>query len=158
MVPSAVAHEGIIYCIGGRSGGALAVRAGGRGNVTGTHRLWTGAKGSNVSSPVYHDGHLYWMHENQSVAYCAEAKSGKIVYEQSIPRLGQIYGPALLARDKIYYTTRFGQTLVVSAAPQFKQLALNDLKDGGMFNAGPAVSQGRLYIRSDKALYCIGSK
>lgn len=155
MVPSVVAHDGVVYCIGGRSGGALAVRAGGRGNVTSSHRLWTGNKGSNVSSPVYHDGHLYWMHENQSIAYCAEAKTGKIVYEQSIPRLGQVYGPALLAGGNIYYTTRFGQTLVVAAKPQFQQVALNDLKDGGMFNAGPAVAAARLYIRSDKALYCI---
>ncbi|MBI4583838.1 MAG: PQQ-binding-like beta-propeller repeat protein [Planctomycetes bacterium] len=58
MCPSAVAHDGIVYSIGGRTGGALAVRAGGRGDVTGSHVLWRLNKGSNVSSPVYHDGHL----------------------------------------------------------------------------------------------------
>ena len=61
MVPSVVAAEGVIYCLGGRSGtAALAVRTGGTGDVTDSHRLWTSQKGSNVSSPIYLDGHLYW--------------------------------------------------------------------------------------------------
>ena len=52
MVPSVVAADGVVYCLGGRSGtAALAVRAGGSGDVTATHRLWTSLKGSNVSSP-----------------------------------------------------------------------------------------------------------
>jgi outer membrane protein assembly factor BamB len=63
MVPSVVAANGVVYCLGGRSGvAALAVRGGGSGDVTDSHRLWTSRKGSNVSSPVYHDGHLYWVH------------------------------------------------------------------------------------------------
>jgi outer membrane protein assembly factor BamB len=157
MVPSVVAHDGVIYCIGGRSGGGLAIRAGGRGDVTTSHRLWVGRKGSNVSSPVYHDGHLYWMHENQATAYCADAKTGETVYEQRVAgRFNQVYAPALLADGKLYYTTRDGKTLVLAAKPQYQQLALNDLGDRSTFNAGIAVSGGRLYLRSDKALYCIG--
>jgi outer membrane protein assembly factor BamB len=158
MVPCVVAHDGVVYCIGGRSGGALAIKAGGRGDVTNSHRLWTGAKGSNVSSPVYHEGHLYWMHESQATAYCADAKTGKILYEQKVAgRFNQVYAPALLADGKVYYTTRDGKTLVVAAKPQYEQLALNDLSDRSTFNAGIAVSNGRLFIRSDKALYCIGN-
>ena len=56
MVPSLVTHEGVAYSLGGRSGiAALAVRMGGKGDVTATHRLWTSRKGSNVSSPVFHN-------------------------------------------------------------------------------------------------------
>ena len=158
MVPSLVAHDDVVYCIGGRTGGALAVRLGGRGDVTRTHRVWTGRRGSNVSSPVYHDGHLYWMHENQETAYCAEAKSGQIVYEERIGRMGQVYAPALLADGKVHYISRTGETLVVPAKPQFEKLAMNTLRDGSTFNAGPAVSGSRIYIRSDKALYCLEQK
>ena len=69
MVPCAVAADSVVYILGGRSGtAALAVRAGGRGDVTATHRLWTSNNGSNVTSPVYHDGHLYWMHEKLGIA------------------------------------------------------------------------------------------
>lgn len=87
MVPSLVSHAGIVYCLGGRSGtAALAVRAGGSGEVTAMHRLWIGKKGSNVSSPVFHDGHLYWVNEQREIAYCARADSGEIVYEERLDR------------------------------------------------------------------------
>ena len=56
--------------------------------MTATHRLWTSQKGSNVSSPVYLDGHLYWTHESREIAYCAKADTGEIVYEQRLDAPG----------------------------------------------------------------------
>ena len=158
MVPSVVASDGIIYCLGGRSGiAALAVRAGGSGDVTDTHRLWTSLKGSNVSSPVYQDGYLYWMHEQRGVAYCAKADTGEVVYEERLERAGQTYASALLADGRVYYLTRDGRTFVLTAKPSFEQLARNDLSDGSIFNGSPAVDGDRLLIRSDKFLYCLGN-
>lgn len=157
MVPSVVAAEGIVYCLGGRSGtAALAVRTGGRGDVTATHRLWTSQKGSNVTSPVYLDGHLYWAHENQGIAYCAVAATGRIVYEQRLERAGQVYASPLLAEGRIYYLTRGGKTFVLAARPEFQLLAVNDLADRSTFNGSPAVAGNRLLLRSDKYLYCLG--
>lgn len=159
MVPSMVAHDGIVYCIGGRSGGSLAVRTGGKGDVTKTHRLWTGKKGSNVSSPVFHDGHIYWMHDNLGIAYCAEAKSGKIVYEERVEGgVGQVYASPVLADGKLYYVSRFSRTFVVAASPKYERLAVNDLGDASTFNASPAIAGNRLYLRSDRFLYCVGRK
>lgn len=157
MVPSVVAHDGIVYCLGGRSGVAgLAVRAGGSGDVTDTHRLWTSLKGSNVTSPVYLDGHLYWMHEQRGIAYCAKAETGEVVYEKRLEQAGQVYASALLADGKLYYLTRDGRTFVLAAKPEFEQLAVNELRDRSVFNGSPAVDGSRLLIRSDKFLYCIG--
>ncbi len=157
MVPSVVAADGVVYCLGGRSGVAgLAVRAGGSGDVTESHRLWTSIKGSNVTSPVFLDGHLYWMHEQRGVAYCAKAESGDVVYEQRLERAGQVYSSALLADGRLYYLTRDGRTFVLAAKTGFEQLANNDLHDGSIFNSSPAVDGSRLLIRSDKFLYCIG--
>jgi outer membrane protein assembly factor BamB len=156
MVPSAVAADGVVYFLGGRSGTAgLAVRAGGRGDVTGTHRLWTSSKGSNVTSPVLHEDHLYWAHEKRGIAYCAAAATGEIVYEERLNRAGQVYASALLADDRVYYLTRDGRMFVVAARPEFELLATNDLRDGGQFNASPVVMGDRLLLRSDKFLYCI---
>ncbi|MFO0976118.1 MAG: PQQ-binding-like beta-propeller repeat protein [Planctomycetaceae bacterium] len=156
MVPSVVAHEGIVYCLGGRSGVAsLAVRTGGSGDVTSTHRLWTSFKGSNVTSPVLLDGNLYWMNDNQQIAFCADAKTGELHYEQRMNRAGQVYASALLAGDRVYYLTREGKTFVVAAKPEFQQLAVNDLKDGSLFNGSMAVDGDRLLIRSDKFLYAV---
>ena len=158
MVPSVVARDGIVYCIGGRSGDSLAVRAGGRGDVTQSHRLWTRNKGSNVSSPILHDGHLYWMHEKLGIAYCADATTGEIVYEERLPRAGQIYASPVLADGKLYYVNRGGRVFVVSAEPEFKLLATNELEDRGRFDASPAVADNRLFLRSNRFLYCIGKK
>lgn len=160
MVPSIVAGDGIVLSLGGRSGKAgLAVRAGGSGDVTDTHRLWTSTKGCNVPSPVYLDKHLYWMHQDLGTAYCANAETGEIVYEKRLAR-GQVYSSALLADGKIYYLTRDGKTYVVPAKPEFEELAMNDLSDrndrNNLFNGSPAVDGTRLLIRNDKFLYCIG--
>lgn len=157
MVPSLVAHDGIIYSIGGRSGVAgLAVRSGGDGDVTDSHRLWKITNGSNVSSPVYLDGHLYFMNDKSGIAYCAKAETGEIVYEHRLDRPGEVYSSALLADGRVYYLMRDGRTAVIAAKPEFEQLAVNDLRDRSMFQSSPAVDGSRLLIRSDKYLYCIG--
>ena len=158
MVPSLVNDKDVVYCIGGRSGGSLAVRAGGRGDVTGSHRLWTLGKGSNVSSPILHEGHLYFLHENTGVIYCVEAATGKLVFEERLANAGQFYSSPILADGRLYCVGRNGTVVVLAARPQFEQLARNEMGDRSKFDASPAVDGSRLLIRSDKSLYCIGAK
>jgi outer membrane protein assembly factor BamB len=161
MCPLPVFHDGVIYAVGGRSGvGGLAVRTGGSGDVTESHRLWTLQKGTNVPSPVLHDGHLYFAHENLAIVHCVDLKTGEFVYSERLdPNPGQIYASPILASGKLYYTGRGGQSVVVSAEPKFKILSSAKLENGrGVFNASPAVHGNRLLIRSNKFLYCIGSK
>lgn len=156
MVPSAVAADGVVYVLGGRSGtAALAVRAGGSGDVTATHRLWTSKSGSNVTSPIYKDGYLYWMSDKSGIAYCAKADTGELLYEKRLRRAGQVYACPILAGDRLYYLTRDGNMFVLAASPNFKQLATNSIEDGSRFDASPAVDGNRLLLRSEKFLYCI---
>lgn len=157
MVPSVVAHEGVVYCLGGRSGiASLAVRTGGSGDVTSTHRIWTNNKGSNVSSPVFLGGHLYWMNDQRGIAYAAKSESGDLAYEERVDRAGQVYSSAVLVDGRIYYLNRDGRTFVVAAKPEFELLATNELRDGSLFNGSPVVDGRRLLIRSDRHLYCVG--
>jgi hypothetical protein len=156
MAPSMVAHEGVVYSVGGRTGGSLAVKTGGRGDVTATRRVWTARKGSNVTSPIYYKGHLYWMHENLGIAYCADAATGQIQYESRVPRCTQVYASPILAGGRIYYPARDGKTFVLPATPKFEVLAVNTLGERGMFNSSPAVAGNRIYLRTDRFLYCIG--
>ncbi len=156
MVPSLVAHDGIVYAIGGRSGtAALAVRTGGKGDVTKTHRVWTGKKGANVPSPVFHNGHLYWMNDNSETAFCMEGATGKIVYEERVSRAGSVYASSLLADGRVYSVSRDGRVIVVAAKPEYELIAINDLRDGSLFHATPVAVDGRLFFRSDNYLYCI---
>jgi outer membrane protein assembly factor BamB len=157
VCPSCIAHEGVVYVIGARQNTAIAVRAGGKGNVTSTHLLWTLKKGSNVTSPVYHEGHLYWSSESKSSVYCVKADKGTLVYEKSLtPNSDRIYASPLLADGKIYYVSRTNGTYVVEASPNFKLFAHNTLGDASVFNASPAPDNGQLLMRSNRYLYCLG--
>ena len=127
----------------------------GSGDVTATHRLWTNTSGSNVSSPVIHDGYLYWMHEQRGIAFCAKASRGQLVYEQRLEGARQVYASALLAEGRLYYVARNGETFVLAARPEFEQLAHNTLADRSTFNASPIVCDGKLILRSDENLYAI---
>ena len=154
VCPSVVSHQGVVYAIGGRKSQAVAVRAGGRGDVTSSHRLWVANAGANVSSPVVHDGHLYWVSDRNQTAYCLRLNDGGVVYSQKFP--GQPYASVVLADGKLYVVTRRGGTVVLAATPEYKQLAHNKLDDGSTFNASPAIAASRLFLRSDRRLYCIG--
>jgi hypothetical protein len=157
MVPTAVADHGVVYYLGGRSGTtALAVRAGGNGDVTATHRLWTRKTGSNVTSPLLLGEHLYWMHESKGMAYCAKARTGELVYAEKLSGAGQVYASPLLADGRLYYLDRSGRAFVLPAQPEFEEPIVNELRDGSRFDASPAVAGKRLLIRSGKFLYCVG--
>ena len=152
---SIVAAAGVVYAIGGREGNAIAVKAGGKGEVD---ELWRVHKGSNVSSPALHDGYLYWTHEQNGSAYCVDAKNGKLRYTERLqPEPGLIYASPTLADGKLYYVSREQGIYVVDASPTFKLLAHNRFKsDTSVFNASPAIVDGKIYLRSDRFLYCIG--
>ena len=159
ICPSVVAHEGIAYAVGGRkSVKAVAVRVGGRGDVTATHRLWKSGEGSKVPSPVYHEGHLYWV-QDTGIAFCMNATTGEIVYKQRLEGIGQrskTYASAVFAEGRLYIVTCESGTFVLEAKPEFRQLGHSFLGDKSIFNASPAVTDGRLILRSDRFLYCLG--
>ncbi|MGD9853489.1 MAG: PQQ-binding-like beta-propeller repeat protein [Planctomycetaceae bacterium] len=154
VCPSVVSHEGIIYVIGGRTSKAIAIRAGGRGDVTASHRIWEAKAGSNVTSPSIYGGHLYWVSDRNKIAYCVRLEDGEVVYAQRFP--DQPYASALVGDGKLYVVTRNGGTYVLAARPEFEQLAHNKLDDNSTFNASPIVADGKLFLRSDRFLYCIG--
>jgi outer membrane protein assembly factor BamB len=153
VCPSVVSQDGIVYVIGGRQSKALAVRAGGRGDVTETHKLWQAQAGANVSSPVIDGDYLYWVSDRNQVAYCLNRHTGEIVYSERMR--GQPYASAVLADGKLYVVTRYDGTFVLAAKPEFELLAQNRLEDDSMYNASPAVAGNALLIRSDRHLFCI---
>ncbi len=159
VCPSVVAHDGVVYAIGGGST-SLAVKAGGRGDVTKTNVLWRLTRGSNVGSPIYHDGYLYWASDSGGVVVCQEAATGKVVYSERLkPDSGQIWASPVLADGKLYFVSKTKGTYVVAAQPKFQQLAHNVIAgDTSRSNASLAVSDGQLFLRNDQYLYCIGKR
>jgi outer membrane protein assembly factor BamB len=156
VCPSPVAHDGVIYA--GFHNGFVAVRAGGKGDVTATHLVWSINRGANVSSPVYHAGHLYFA-TDAGGAQCVTADKGAKVYQKSLGSRDRIYGSPLLADGKLYYVTREEGVFVLEAGPQWKVLAHNVLADDpSVCNGSLAVTGRQLLLRSDRYLYCIGKQ
>jgi outer membrane protein assembly factor BamB len=160
LCPSIVAHEGVIYVLGHPGGKSMAVKAGGKGDVSATHIVWQAEKGSNVGSPVYHDGHLYFVNDARGVATCLNAKTGEVVYEQPLSsrqKRDRWYSTPLLAGDRLYCVGRQTGTYVLAAKPTFELLATNVIADDdSVSNASPAVSEGKIFLRSNKYAYCFG--
>ena len=155
VCPSVVAHKGIVYVV---RGNALAIRAGGRGDVTDTHVLWRGRGRSVVPSPVYLDGHIYWVPPG-GAAYCLNATNGKRVYQEPLaPKPGgTIYASLLAADGKLYCVTQHDGIYVLAANPEFEQLAHNVFEhDNSRTNASPITVDGQIVLRTDRFLYCIG--
>ena len=114
VCPSAVSRDGVVYVIGGRRSRAIAVKAGGRGDVTETHRLWEAAAGANVTSPVIKGDHLYWVSDRNEVAYCVNRHTGDIQYGERMQ--AQPYASAVSAdAAKLYVVTRYDGTFVLAA-------------------------------------------
>ena len=68
------------------------------------------------------------------------------------------YCSPVSADGKIYQFAKTGTCYVIEAKPEFKVLAVNSLNDGSEFNSTPAISEGKIYVRSNKNLYCIAAQ
>ncbi|HZL87829.1 MAG TPA: PQQ-binding-like beta-propeller repeat protein [Pirellulaceae bacterium] len=154
VCPSPMAFDGIVVAIGGRAGTGIAIKLGGTGEVM---PFWEVNRGSNVSSPVYHDDHLFWANESRGIVYCADATTGELKYDQRLePRSDRIYASPVLAGGNVYYVSRQSGVYVVAAKPEYKLVSHVPPLDKSVFNASPAVVGDRMLLRSNEALYCIG--
>jgi len=152
ICPSVIAHDGVVYAIGGRSRTCVAIDAGGEGDL---QPKWRTSAGSNVSSPVYKDGKLYWV-SDKGIAISLDTKDGSQVQKRRVGKTGTVYASVLLAGDRLYCISRERGTWVLSADKDMKELAHNKFaSDRSIFNGSPAVSEGKMYLRSDKFLYCL---
>ncbi|MGV3756111.1 MAG: PQQ-binding-like beta-propeller repeat protein [Verrucomicrobiota bacterium] len=158
LCPSFIAQDGVAYLIGSPKGETMALRLGGSGDLGATNEVWRIPKGSNVGSPVLKDGHLYFANDSRGMLYCVKTDTGEVIYEERLPGRGdRFYASPLLVGDKLYYVGRSGITYIVAAKPKFELLGTNSLAEGNIvFNASPALVDGKLLIRSDRHLYCIG--
>jgi outer membrane protein assembly factor BamB len=152
-VPSAVFHDGVIYMTRGyRNSPYLALRPGGRGDVTASHVAWRApGGGSYTASLVAYDGLLY-LTNDVGVLTCADMKTGERVWQTRLD--GVFFASPVAADGKIYFTSQTGETIVVKAGRTPQILARNDL--GERLVASPAISAGRIFLRSDGRLFAIG--
>lgn len=178
--PCVSVNDGIAYITGGYpTQGSAAIKLGGKGDVTKSNTVWSTNSASYIPSPIYHNGHLYVIND-AGFALCLDAKTGAEVYRERVmesssggaggpPGRGgpggggrrgggkPFYASPVLVGDKLYCPSRKNGTFVIAAKPTYELLSKNVIaSDESQVNATPAVDGNQLFLRSDKALYCIG--
>jgi outer membrane protein assembly factor BamB len=133
----------------------LALRTGGRGDVTQSHRVWSFDNGPDVPTPVT-DGTLLYVVNDKGIVWALDAKTGKEVYGPQRLKVGTYSSSPVLADGKIYVTNEDGVTSVYRAGPKFELLAENDLGDYTLSSL--AVSEGQIFARTASGLYAIGQR
>jgi outer membrane protein assembly factor BamB len=190
---SVVESDGVVFGIEGRGGGSIAVKAGGKGDVSESNTVWAGNDSARFGSPLVLDGKIYFF--SNGVANCIKASDGSSVFKGRLPgassgrgREGDAaaraptgrdgggrggfgrggfggggggfgamdYASPVAAGEKIYFVKSDGTTYVIKAGEEFELLATNKITDESeSFGGTPAISGGKIFVRSDKHLYCI---
>jgi len=128
----------------------LAIKLGGRGDITDTHLVWKNTQGNpNKPSPLLVDGLLYLVSDNGGVATCLEAKTGEKVWSKRLG--GNFSASPLYADGRIYLCDQDGKTYVLKPGREYVELALNEVSDG--FMATPVAVGNALYLRTKSHLY-----
>ncbi|MBL8795256.1 MAG: PQQ-binding-like beta-propeller repeat protein [Planctomycetia bacterium] len=162
-IPGVVTEKDVAFVAGGRGkggGSVAAVRVGGRGDVTNTHVLWKSSEYSPVPTPVLVDGKLYCLNDS-GFAFCVDAATGKQVYRERPLGGGaggnrSTYASMVAANGKLYALSRTAGTYVIACRGEYEQIARNSFaSDKTDFNGTPAISNGRLFLRSNTHLYCV---
>jgi outer membrane protein assembly factor BamB len=153
VVPSVVIGERLVFTASGFGESRIcAVRLGGRGDVTKTHTVWESREDvPKMSSMLYVASRLYLATET-GVAKCFQAATGEVLWRQRLG--GKFSASPVWADGKVYFLAENGRMTIVEDGPSFQIVAQNEL--GEKCCASPAIAQGNLFIRTDKALYCIG--
>jgi outer membrane protein assembly factor BamB len=157
VIPTPVVGHGLVFSSSGRAGPTLAIRPGGRGDVTDTHVAWSSPKGSPfVPSTLVYGENLYMINDMASVLTVYRAASGEVLYQG---RLGRAQRESFSASPvvfdgKVFLTNDGGETFVIAAGDEFKLLQANDIGERTL--ASPALVDGRWYVRTEGHLLALG--
>jgi outer membrane protein assembly factor BamB len=153
-IPVSMLDQGIIYLSRGyRSGPYAAIRPGGRGDISKTHVVWHVPTGAPYTSSLVHYQGLLYMAGDVGVVTCVDAKTGERVWRE---RMNGVFTASPVAGDgKIYLMSETGETIVLKAGRTPQVLARNQIE--GRILASPAISSGRLFIRTDDAIIAVGT-
>ena len=154
-VPSTVVGEGLVFTAGGWGGreSIKAFRLGAAGTQSTNRLVWEQRRGMpKVPSMLYLKPHLFATTDG-GIATCLKAATGEIVWQERLG--GNFSASPVSAEGRVYFVSDEGETIVIAVGPEFKVLARNPL--GEKVQASPAISQGQIFIRTEKQLFCIGA-
>jgi outer membrane protein assembly factor BamB len=144
----------LCYVIGGYGGPSIAFRAGGKGDITASRRVWRSEKNpQSIGTGIFYEGYFYVPSDGGGIR-CIDPKDGSVKWQDPAGKR-PFWGSMVRVGKRCYVTNRDGATLVFEPSPKgFVKIAENKL--GEACDATPAVVGGQIFIRTDEALYCIG--
>ena len=159
LSPSVIVDGDKAFIFGGyRSKGSLAIKGGGKGDVTDSNVLWTSPSTTYVPTPVLDNDRLYWI-DDKGLYHCLDASNGKSIDKQRVSMNSKggraVYASPVNIGGKIYAQTRYNGLMVFNPGDKMDLVEQNEFDDASQFNATPAVDSGQLFLRSDKFLYCV---
>lgn len=153
-----LAADGVVVGMGGYYGNSIAVKPGGQGDVTATHRLWQSEHTkTGIGSGIVHDGYIYLTTSGGRVQ-CLEVKTGREVWLETARgpgASGDSWSSMVRGGDNLYLLNQGGDCIVVKAAPKFEMVGANSLGNERA-DSSVAISNGEIFIHTHKALWCIG--
>ena len=154
-IPTPLYAHGLVYAVSGPKGPTMAIRPGGRGNVTKTRVVWSNTRGAPFVPSAILVGDYYYLVDDQGIGTCLNAHTGKRVWQRRFT--GQYTASPVAADGKIFFVNESGTTTVIKAGvAEYVELARNDL--GAPIFASPSIAQGRIFLRTTRHLYCIGRR
>jgi len=153
-VASPVVYDDVVY-VPTRVRPLIAFRAGGRGDISQSHKLWSFMNGPDVPTPVT-DGKYFYSVNDRGIVWCLDAKTGQEIWGGRRIKSATYSSSPVLADGKIYVTNEDGLTTVLKAGPKFEVLAENDLSDYTLSSV--AISDGHIFLRTEHFLYAIGRR
>ncbi len=158
--PIPVTSGDIMVASSGRPGPMQAFKLDGSGDITHSHLVWEiRRKGRDVASPILWGDYLYAA-DSKAVLTCYELKTSKAMYTQRLSADAKVLASPISVQGQLLFLLDNGETVVLEPGPHYKVVRRNVLGGhGGLdFGASPVVVDGRLYLRSQSQLYCIGAK
>jgi outer membrane protein assembly factor BamB len=158
FVSSMVLHDGVLLMTAGFPvHWVMAIDPSGTGNVSKTHVLWSHKnEGGYVPSPVAANGKLFAVDDKIGFAGCWDVKTGKEYWKEKLGGATGYHASAITAEGRVYFTNDSGVTFVVKADGELDVIAKNEL--GEKVYSSPAFSDGDIFHRGEKYLWCIGKK
>ena len=154
IIASPVVYDDVVY-VPTRVRPLIAFRAGGRGDISQSHKLWSFMNGPDVPTPVT-DGKYFYSVNDRGIVWCLDAKTGREIWGGQRIKPATYSSSPVLADGKIYVTNEDGLTTVLKTGPKFEVLAENDLSDYTL--SSPAISDGQIFLRTEHFLYAIGRR
>jgi len=158
-----VAGNGLVYVTGGYPPvrPIYAIRPGAEGDISlqkgqesNQSIAWSNiTEGTYIPTPLLYDGYLFTLNIN-GVLTAYDPQTGKRAFRGRVGTGGAFSASPVGADGRLYVSSEDGEVYVISATPDMKQIAKNDMKE--VIMSTPAISDGLIVLRTMGHLYGVG--